>query len=108
MLYGLVAYSVQQRTRAIGIRAARGHDARLAATRALDGMASIVIGTAVGVGGALVAPTFLAAALFRVIHSDVPTYASVADSLILVGLAASWVPARRAVATIPLVALRAE
>jgi predicted permease len=108
-VYGLVAYSVQQRTREIGIRAALGATTRhLLVLVLLDGVASMVIGTAVGVGGALVATKFLAAALFGVIHSGVPTYVSVAGSLILVGLAASWVPARRAAATSPLVALRAE
>ena len=73
-VYGLIAYSVQQRTREIGIRAALGATKRNVLMLVLrDGAVSAVIGTAIGVGGALVAARYLEALLFGISHADVPT-----------------------------------
>jgi putative ABC transport system permease protein len=108
-LYGVMAYSVVQKTHEIGIRMALGADPsdllRMVLQRAV-----VLVGAGLGVGIAigLGVTRFLASMLFAVHPLDWPTYAAVAAVLMGVGLLAGYVPARRASRVDPMVALRYE
>jgi putative ABC transport system permease protein len=108
-LYGVMAYSVVQRRREIGIRMALG--AQPGDVRSLVvGQAVRVgaLGVAAGLAGALAATRVLGSLLFGVTATDPLTYAAVCAVLIAVVLLAAYLPARRATRMDPLVALRAE
>lgn len=108
-IFGVVAYSVEQRRQELGIRLALG--AQLGNLRAMvlrQGMAPVAAGLAGGTGMALLAGQFIASLLFGVRASDPLTFASVALVVVLVALAASYIPARRATRVDPMVALRYE
>jgi putative ABC transport system permease protein len=108
-LYGVIAYTVARRTHEIGVRVALG--ARPADVLRLvvgGGMRLAAIGLALGLAGALALANLLGGILFGVQPRDPLTYATVAIALGLVALAASWLPARRALAVQPVAALRAE
>ena len=108
-IYGLIAYSVAQRTRELGIRIALGavpgdvlrlvvrQGARLA-------LAGILIGSA----GAIAATRWMQSMLFQVSPLDPITFASVGVALAAVAIGASWVPALRASRVSPLIAMRGE
>jgi putative ABC transport system permease protein len=108
-IYGVIAWSVNQRTREIGIRLALG-----ASTRAIlrwtlwHGMRLTLIGVAVGLLGAVATTRLLRGLLFEVALTDPLTYTGVAALLTVVALAACWIPARRATKVDPMVALRSE
>ncbi len=106
-LYGVVAWSVAQRTREIGIRMALG--AARSDVLALvvgQGMKLVGIGIAVGLAGSLALTRFLAALLYGVNPTDPLVFAGVATLLAAVAAAASYLPARRASRVDPMVALR--
>jgi putative ABC transport system permease protein len=108
-LYGVISYSVVQRTREIGIRAALGADPgniRLLILR--SAMTLTALGLVLGVGGALVLAQFLSSMLFNVGKYDPTTLIAVALVLTSVALLACLVPARRAMRVNPIVALRYE
>jgi putative ABC transport system permease protein len=108
-LYGLLAYSVAQRTREIGIRMAMGAAAGSVVRMILrEGLMLAAVGILLGaVAAALLAPA-LRSLLFGVEPLDVPTFLAVATLLLVVAALATWVPARRATMVDPTTALRAE
>ena len=108
-LAGVVAYSVVRRTSEIAIRMALG--ARTAAVLALvmrEGLLLALAGVALGLGGAFLMTRTLAGYLHEVEPTDGVSFLAAAGCLLLVTLAASYLPARRATRVDPLAALRAE
>jgi len=108
-IYGIMAHAVKRRTREIGIRMALG--ARPADVLRLvvgQGMRLAVLGLVVGVVAALAATRLMADLLFGVKATDPLTYVGSVVVLGAVALAASWIPARRAIAIDPTLALRSD
>jgi len=108
-IYGVMSYSVEQRTREIGIRMALGAE-RWAVLRLVIGRCARLsaLGIGIGVASAFALSRVMSSLLYGISATDPLTYAALAAALALVSLAASWVPARRAVRVDPAVALRAE
>jgi predicted permease len=108
-LYGVVAYSVGQRAREIGVRIALGAQRRSVYRLVLGEAAWMVgVGTAAGIVCAVAAATLMRGLLFGVYSWDVPTLAAAATVLIVSALLASYIPARRAASMNPIEVLRAE
>jgi putative ABC transport system permease protein len=108
-LYGVISYSVVQRTREIGIRAAVGATAAdIVRLVVRHGMTLVVIGLVGGAAGVFALTRLMSAMLFGVGERDPVTIAAVAGILFVVALIACWLPARRAAKIDPLVALRVE
>src|SRR5258706_2528650 len=108
-IYGVMAYNVAQRTHGIGIRVALG--ARTGDVMSLilgQGLLLTLAWNAMGVAGALWLTRLMASLLFGVTATDPATYAGVSVLLALVALAATYIPARRALKVDPIVALRCE
>jgi ABC-type antimicrobial peptide transport system permease subunit len=108
-LYGVLAYTVTQRQREIGVRIALG-------ARQLDvmrlvvghGMKLTLVGVGVGLAGSLALTRLLSTLLFEIKPTDTVTFASVTFLLVVVALLASVIPARRAMKVDPIEALRNE
>ena len=108
-IYGLLAYTVQQRTPEIGIRLALGADPRLVGRMVvLQGMGIVLVGTVVSMVAAWNLTRLLATFLFGVTTRDPLIFVTVPLILTGAALVAIWIPARRAVRVDPLMALRAE
>jgi predicted permease len=108
-MYGVMAYSVSQRTREIGIRMAIGATARDVVTLIMrQGLTLVVIGTIVGIVGALAASRVLASVLYGGNALDPATFLGVPIALIGVSAIATFVPARRAALVDPSVSLRSD
>ena len=108
-IYGVVAYTVTQRTREIGVRLAMGAEEG-DVTRMVLGQGMILAGTGIGIGllGAFGLTRLMEALLFGISSTDPMTFASVSGVLALVALLATWLPARRAARTDPVQAIRWE
>jgi putative ABC transport system permease protein len=108
-IYGLMAYSVQQRTQELGIRMALGAQASNIRNMVIrQGMMLAVIGVVIGIGGALWLTHFLASFLFGVKTLDPATFVATPILLTVVAFLAVWIPARRATRVSPMTALRFE
>ncbi|HKF53225.1 MAG TPA: FtsX-like permease family protein, partial [Candidatus Acidoferrales bacterium] len=108
-IFGVVAYSVEQRRHELGIRLALG--AQLANLRTMilrQGMAPVIAGLAAGIAGSVFLGRLVAGLLFGIHAFDPLTFACVTLVVILVALVACYVPARRAMRVDPMVALRYE
>jgi len=108
-IYGVMAYSVAQRTQEIGVRMALGarqlHVLRLIFGQSL-GM--LLIGVVIGLVGAFLLTRWMRTLLFEITATDPLTYVSVIGLLTVVALLACYIPARRAAKVDPLIALRYE
>jgi len=108
-IYGLMAYSVAQRTREIGIRMALGAEAEQVRKMVVfQGMRLAVIGVAVGLVAAFALTRLMASFLFGVQARDPVVFVAMPVLLTVVSIAAVWFPARRASTVNPLIALRYE
>ena len=108
-IYGVMSYSVTQRSHEIGIRMALGAQPGDVFRLVLgNGLVLMAIGVALGTGIAIYAARFLRAMLFQVPAHDVPTFFSIPLVLATVGLLACWMPARRATRVDPIITLRYE
>jgi ABC-type antimicrobial peptide transport system permease subunit len=108
-IYGVIAYSVSQRTREVGIRMALGAERReLSGMFVRQGLLLTGIGVACGLGAAFGLMRLLSALLFEVSPVDPVTYCAVSAGLVATAAMASYLPSRRASAVDPVNALRAE
>jgi predicted permease len=108
-LYGIIAYSVAQRTRELGIRIAVGATSRSILTLILGHAAKLVgVGLVIGAGAALLTTKALRSLLFETTTTDIATFVVVPLVLAVVATIASLLPAIRATRTDPLVVIRAE
>jgi hypothetical protein len=108
-IYGVVAYSVSQRIREIGIRLALGASrAGVVGKMVLGGMKGVLAGVGVGGVGAWVLGTQLTTLLHEVSPRDPLVLGAVTTGILAVGLLATWLPARRAASSGPIESLQAE
>jgi putative ABC transport system permease protein len=108
-IYGVVSYSVTQRTREVGIRLALGAPiAQVTTAFVRGGVILSAVGCACGLAAALALAPLMKSLLFSVSPSDPLTYAAMSVSLILAAALASYLPARKATKVDPVEALRAE
>jgi predicted permease len=108
-VYGMISYTVGQRTHEIGIRMALGAG-RTQVLRLIlrDGMRPVVVGMLIGIAASAGVARLLTSILFGLNFLDPASFAGVSFVLVSVALLASWVPARRAMRVDPMVALRHE
>jgi ABC-type antimicrobial peptide transport system permease subunit len=108
-LYGIASYSVVRRTRELGIRIAIGETRASILRRVLrDGVVLVIAGIGIGGPVAVIAMRSVRSLLFDVAPTDTMTIAAASATLIAVGVAATIIPARRAAAVDPIIALRTE
>ena len=108
-VFGVLAYSVAQRTREIGVRialgATRGQILRMVLGQ---GLLTVAIGIVIGIGGSLLLARAMSSMLFEVSPNDPLTVVGITLLLVLVAMLASYIPARRATRVDPMIALRYE
>lgn len=108
-IYGVIAYSVAQRTREIGIRMALGADKKDVLQMVIgQGLRVTLLGTVMGIGGAIALTPFLSSLLYGVKPTDPLTFVAVSLLLTATALLVCYIPARRAMRVDPVVALRHE
>ena len=108
-LYGVISYSVAQRTQELGVRIALGAQRRDIFRLVMgQGLTVTVVGVVIGLAGSFALTRFLSSLLFEVSPNDPLIILGVVTLMILVALAASYIPTRRAANVDPLVALRYE
>ena len=108
-IYGVLSYSVSQRTQEVGIRMALGATSRTVLGLVVgQGMLLVAIGVGIGLAGSLGLARLLASLLFGVNTSDPATFALVSLVLAAAAFVATYIPARRATKVDPITALRYE
>ncbi len=108
-LYGVLSYAVAQRTREIGVRMALGAEARQVRWMVVaEGARLVTIGVAMGVAVALASTRALESLLYGVEALDAASFAVISIAMMVIGLVASYVPARRASRVDPIESLRGE
>ena len=108
-IYGVVSYTVTQRTRELGIRVALGAQrGQVVRVVLVDGLRLVAVGIILGLGASFALTRFMALFLYGVRATDFFTYAAVSILLLAVGGVAAWLPARRAASVDPTIALRYE
>jgi putative ABC transport system permease protein len=108
-VHGVLSYTVSQRTRELGVRMALGATSRdVLALVVRQGVALALVGVGIGLIGALAGARLLSSLLFGVTPTDPATFLLVTVVVLVVAAAASWTPARRALAVDPIVTLRTE
>jgi putative ABC transport system permease protein len=108
-IYGVMSFGVAQRTHEIGLRIALGGGPKQVLGQVIrEGMLTALAGTALGTVGAVFIGRLLEGAVYGVESANPITFAIVAVTLLLAALLASFVPARRAAAVDPMVALRQD
>lgn len=108
-IYGVMNYSVSQRTREIGIRVALGAETRDVLRMVLrQGLTLALLGVALGIAASLALTRLMKTLLFGVSTTDPLTFVGVALLLIFIALLACWIPAQRATTVDPMIALRTE
>ena len=108
-LYGVLSFSVSQRVKEIGVRIALGAQGRdVVRLIVRQGLIQIAVGVVLGLGAGLGFSNLLGNFLFGVETRDPMVFAGVTAVVVAVGIIATWLPARRASAIDPMVALREE
>jgi putative ABC transport system permease protein len=108
-IYGVMAYSVAERTREIGIRMALGASTKdIFRLVVINALVLLAIGLALGLAGSFALTRYLSSALYEIKATDPSTFAIVSLLLVLVAVAACLIPTKRAVSLNPTVALRYE
>ena len=108
-IYGVTAASVARRTRELGIRVALGADGRALLRMVLrQGITPVVWGIGIGLAGAAALTHLLASQLYGITGKDLPSFGGASLLLLVVAVAACYLPARRAVTADPVTALRCE
>jgi ABC-type antimicrobial peptide transport system permease subunit len=108
-VYGVISYSVGQRTREIGIRIALGENPGSVRNSILvQGLRLIVPSLAIGAAAAWLLSQFIATLLYQTEPADPMTFLATSAILFAVGLAGCYIPARRATMVSPIVAIRSE
>jgi putative ABC transport system permease protein len=107
--YGVIAYSVSQRTKEIGIRMALGASRQDVLRMVVGGGLRLAIaGVLIGVALSLAAGRLISTLLFGIRATDPLTFSAVAAMLLATAVFAAWIPARRATRVDPMIALRYE
>jgi predicted permease len=108
-IYGVISYSVTQRTHEIGIRMALGAEQRDVLKLVVgQGMTPALIGLGIGVAGAIGLTRFMSSLLFKVTATDPITFTMIGSLLLIVAMAACYLPGQRAARVDPMIALRCE
>jgi len=108
-LYGVIAYTVERRTREVGIRVALGADGRSVLTMVVaQGLRLVAAGMGIGLALAMVSARLMRSLVFDIAPADPVSYAGAIVLFAVTALAATLVPARRALRVDPIVALRAD
>ena len=108
-LYGVVSYAVAQRTRELGIRSALGSSSgRIVRLIAVEGFQLVAVGIVLGLAGGAIVTRLMTFMLYGVSPTDGRTWLAAAAAMLVVGMGAALIPARRAARVDPLIAIKAD